>query len=170
MQMISISAHSPTQAPVANPTMLSRRIQVLLTASIWPHPSLAPSWKTLSGAFTIVMRPITCMGAVGYVSMLAFAWAALFIQACYIFEILRPCISTLIRVLRNPSFQQHNATTACCWFPLRTSFFDAEMFRLAFTIYLANENFWSIVWPELLARQHKPVTAVEELWHRVEAA
>ncbi|GFW78423.1 transposable element Tcb1 transposase [Trichonephila clavipes] len=75
-------------------------------------------------------------------------------------------------VQRNPTFKQDNARSYVAG--IVRNFFDTEnVLMLPWSARSPDlspiENVWSIV-AERLARHHKPITTVEELWPRVEAA
>ncbi|GFU38599.1 transposable element Tcb1 transposase [Trichonephila clavipes] len=93
-------------------------------------------------------------------------------SAHYISGVLRPVALPFIRVLRNPTFNQGNARPYVAGM-VRT-FLDTGNVRLlpwpaSSPDLLPIENVWSTV-AERLVRHHMPVTTVDELWYRVEAA
>ncbi|GFX84300.1 transposable element Tcb1 transposase [Trichonephila clavipes] len=91
----------------------------------------------------------------------------------YIFGVLRTNVALpFIQTLRNLTFQQDNARQHVASIIL--IFPDTENIRLLpWSARSPNlppkENAWSMV-VERLARHHAPVTTVDELWYRVEAA
>ncbi|GFS98873.1 transposable element Tcb1 transposase [Trichonephila clavipes] len=85
---------------------------------------------------------------------------------------LRPVALPFIRALRNPTFQQDNARPHVAGI-VRT-FLDTEDVRLLPWLALSPdltsiEKVFSVI-TEQMARLHTTVTAVDELWYRVEAA
>ncbi|GFX63509.1 transposable element Tcb1 transposase [Trichonephila clavipes] len=90
----------------------------------------------------------------------------------YISGVLRLVVVHFIRVLRNPTFKQDNARPYVAG--IVQTFLDTENVRLlpwpARSPDLSSiKNIWCIV-AERLDRHHTPVTTVDELWYRLEAA
>ncbi|GFU47942.1 uncharacterized protein TNCV_4967381 [Trichonephila clavipes] len=86
--------------------------------------------------------------------------------------VLRPVALPFIRVLQNLTLQQNNVQPPVAG--IVQTFLDTVNVRmLSWPARSSNlspmENIWSMV-AEQIARHHTPVTMVDELWHRVEAA
>ncbi|GFW88915.1 transposable element Tcb1 transposase [Trichonephila clavipes] len=90
----------------------------------------------------------------------------------YISGVLRPVVLLFILVLLNATFKQDNARPHVAG--IERIFLDTEIFQLLpwpvrSPDLLLIENVWSKVTKQL-DRYHTPVTTVDELWYRVEAA
>ncbi|GFW65322.1 transposable element Tcb1 transposase [Trichonephila clavipes] len=112
-------------------------------------------------------------GDIGYTSLSSLVRIdGTFNSARYISSVLRTLTLPFIRVLRNPAFKQDNERPHVAGI-VRT-FLDTENVRLFAWLACSSdlspiENAWSMV-VKRLARHHTPITTVDDLWRRVEAA
>lgn len=140
---------------------------------VWRHRGERTLEACIRHRHTGVSPGVMVWGAIGYTSRSPLVRIdGTLNSGRYISDVLRPVALPFIRSLRNPTFQQDNARPHVAG-PVR-AFLDTENVRLlpwpARSPDLSPiENVWSMV-AEQLARHNTPVTTLDELWYRVEAA
>ncbi|GFY29907.1 histone-lysine N-methyltransferase SETMAR [Trichonephila clavipes] len=118
-------------------------------------------------------RDVMVWDVVGYTSRLPLVRTdGTLSSAHYISGMLRLVALPFIRAPQNPVFQQDNERSHVAG-TVQTSFDTENVWLLAWPARTPDlstiENVWSMD-TERLLRHHTPVTTIDELWHRVEAA
>ncbi|GFX20069.1 transposable element Tcb1 transposase [Trichonephila clavipes] len=135
---------------------------------VWRHRAERTLTACIRHRHTGISPGMMAWDAIGHTSRLPLVRIdGILNSARYISGVLRPEVIPFIRVLRNPTFKQ-NITII-----IRT-FLDMGNIPLLpwpeRSLDLSPiENAWSMVVKQM-THHHTPVTTVDELWHRVEAA